>query len=160
LKQGRRVWQGLQAFRSCGQRFRAGWLPNPEGTAGDDNLLPGLESFADLALAAALHSNLDVHHRKLALVLRNDDDASRTGADDRLGWNGQASCRDSGAKLTVTNIPGTRRLPGLGNSIRALRVRVVGLTSGSRVLTRPLITVPGSAAARASTAIPGRTSDA
>jgi hypothetical protein len=45
----------------------------------------------------------------------------------------------------------------LASSIRALIVRVAGFTSGRIALTLPLNIVPGTAGARASTGLPGRT---
>jgi hypothetical protein len=63
----------------------------------------------------------------------------------------------SGAMWIVANIPGTSLPPGLASSMRAFKVRVAALTSGSNASTLPSNAVPGNAGLVARTAIPGRT---
>ena len=58
-------------------------------------------------------------------------------------------------KRICTNIPGTRRAPGLASSMRALKVRVAGFTSGSSACRRPSKSAPGSAGLDATTRSPG-----
>ena len=69
----------------------------------------------------------------------------------------RTSAAAPGAKVSVVNIPGSSKAPGLASSMRAVTVRVAALTSGKITLTLPWNTLPGSACARASTAVPGRT---
>ena len=69
-----------------------------------------------------------------------------------------SACPRAVAKLMVTNMPGSSRPCRLASSMRALTVRVSASTRGSSACTRPWNVVPGSAAARASTAVPGRSS--
>jgi hypothetical protein len=139
LKQGRRVWQGLRHFAHAGSTLPQVGFRIQKELPGYDHLLPGLQSFADLALAAALHSNFDIHNRELAFALRNDDDAAGAGTDDGLGRDDRPPGATPSAKLTVTNIPGTSRLPGweLDPRFEGARGRV---HVGERALTRPLST--------------------